>query len=326
MKDNFDVDNPVFVMGTGRCGLSPLMDLIAYHKMFAWPSQFNDRHPENFKWSFLSRLVDLPIVRSSRMKYSRFPIHSEVFAMWNSLFFGFGRPFRDLTADDVTPYVMSKFRDAVYEIMKYQGKPRFIAEYSGWSRMGFLKTIFPEAKFIHIVRDGRAVANSLTNVSWWMGWEGMYKWRWGVPNQDLLEKLAEYDQSFLALAAIHWKMLINNILEQSKALSPEDILVVRYEDMVKDPFKEAYRCIEFSGLDKDCQKYKKHLQTVKIVDANQQKFRIPAWQENMSQKQIDMLNDLLEEELVYFNYVPPRLTENRDGGVWEEPATDKVSS
>ena len=303
MKNDVNIDNPIFVMGTGRSGLSPIMDLLAYHKAFAWPSQFNSRHPKNFKWSYLSRLVDLPFINSSRLKYRRFPIHVEAFPMWNNLFFGFRRPFRDLTADDVTPLVRSKFRDAVHKMMKYQGKPRFIAEYSGWSRIGFLKAIFPEAQFIHIVRDGRAVANSLTHVGWWAGWEGIYKWRWGQPDQELLEKWEHYDHSFLALAGIHWKILINNIVEQSNLLSADELLVVRYEDLVEEPFKEAYRCIEFCGLDPDCPRYTKHLQTVKIVNANQQKFRIPAWQGNMTKKQIDMLNDLLEKELVLFDYL-----------------------
>ena len=60
--------------------------------------------------------------------------------------------------------------------MKYQGKREFIAEYSGWSRIAFFNEIFPHCRFIHIVRDGRAVANSLLNVSYWKGWEGIHKW------------------------------------------------------------------------------------------------------------------------------------------------------
>jgi hypothetical protein len=169
--------------------------------------------------------------------------------------------------------------------------------------MGFLKGIFPDAKFIHIVRDGRAVANSLTNVDWWLGWEGVYKWRWGVPNYELMEKLEKYDHSFLALAAIHWKILIQNIIEQSQLLPIGDVLIVRYEDMVQDPHGEAYRSIEFCDLDKNHPRFVKQLSKVEIVNANEQQFRIPAWQGNMSQKQINMLNDLLEEELFHFNYL-----------------------
>ena len=302
MKKNFDVDNPVFVIGTGRSGLSPLMDLIAYHKNFAWLCQYNARFPTHNSVSFLARIVDTPIF-NSKLKFKKFvPKHAEAFPFWNKHFMGFRRPFRDLVEDDVTPLVRKGIRSAIGEIVRYQGKDRFIAEYSGWSRIGFIKCIFPEAKFIHIVRDGRAVANSLINVSWWTGWEGIHKWRWGVPESCLLEKLEKYDYSFLALAAVQWKILINNILEKSKSLKKEDLLVVRYEDLVKKPYEIVGQCLDFLGIDKNCRKYQKHLSSVKIIDANNNKFRIPAWKDNMNQKQIDMLNDLLEDELIYLNY------------------------
>jgi len=325
LNDNYKIDRPVFVIGTARCGLSPLMNLIAYHREFAWPSQYNNQHPNNYWVSFLSRLIDLPWLNASPLKYRRFPRHVESFFLWNNLFLGFSRPFRDLTEDDVTPYVKSKFRHAIGEIIKYQSKTRFIAEYSGWSRIRFIKCIFPDAQFIHIVRDGRAVANSFLNVKWWQGWEGIYKWRWGVPREELLAKLEKYGYSFLALAAVHWKILIDNLIEQSQLLPREDLLLVRYEDMVKHPYEEANRCIQFCGLDENCHKFKKHLSTVKIVDANNQSFRIPSWRENFSDEQIDMLNDILEDELIYFNYLPTHSTNGRAGD-WQIKITDKVSA
>ena len=296
--------NPTFIIGTGRSGLTPLMNLIAYHRAFAWPSQYNARWPKIHRVSILSRLLEIPPF-SSRLKFAShiIPTHAECYELWNTCFRGFTEPFRDLVADDVTPYAKSRFQHTVENIMKYQGKSRFIAEYSGWSRIEFIKCIFPEAKFIHIVRDGRVVAHSFTNVQWWRGWQGVYNWRWGLPDQDLQEKLKQYEYSFLALAAIHWKMLINNILEKSDLLPEEDLLVVRYEDLVKDPIAGAYRCIEFCGVDKDCPKFKKHLSTVKIVDANKNRFRIPPWKENLNEKQIDMLNDILEKELTLLNYI-----------------------
>lgn len=304
MENSFDIDNPIFVMGTGRCGLSPMMDLISYHPAFAWPSQFNNKFPKSTYLSYLSRLVEVPLMDNPRIRNRYFPPrHSEAFHFYNQQFYGFAQPFRDLTKDDVSPYVKGKFRKAVSEIMRYQGKSRFIAEYSGWSRIGFLKEIFPGAKFIHVVRDGRAVANSLTNVQWWLGWEGVYKWRWGIPEYETMKKLADYNHSFLAYAGIHWKILIRRIIEQSENLASGDLLVIRYEDMVQNPHREASRCINFCNLDDNNPRFIKQLSKVKIVNANEKQFRIPAWQGNMNQQQLDMLNDLLEDELAYFNYI-----------------------
>jgi len=48
-------------------------------------------------------------------------------------------------------------------------------------RIGFLQAIFPDAKFIHIVRDGCAVANSRMNAPFWKGWQGLNTWGGQMP-------------------------------------------------------------------------------------------------------------------------------------------------
>jgi sulfotransferase family protein len=295
------IEGPVFVIGTGRSGLTPLMDLIAYHDAFAWPSQYNERRPEAPKLSLLSRVVDVPGF-NSRLKFWRIvPKHDEAYTLWNNVFPGFAKPFRDLVEDDVTPYVRQRFRSVVDEIAQYQGKNRFIAEYSGWSRIEFLKSIFPDARFIHIVRDGRAVAHSYLNVPWWRGWEGVYAWQWGTPNGEIKEMLSRYHHSFLALAAVNWLLLVNNICEKARSLREGDFLSVRYEDLVEDPRREAFRCIEFCGLHPN-PRFEKHVSTVRIVDANTNALRIPPWRASLSERQVDMLNDLLRDALARFGY------------------------
>jgi hypothetical protein len=295
------VEAPIFVIGTGRSGLTPLMDLIAYHEAFAWPSQYNERWPNLPQLSLLSRVVDLPGL-GSRLKYWRIlPKHDEAYALWNRAFHGFAEPFRDLVGEDVTPYVRELFHRIVSDILRHQGKGRLIAEYSGWSRIGFLRAIFPDARFIHIVRDGRAVAHSFLNVPWWRGWNGVYRWQWGTPNGDIQDKLARYGDSFLALAAVNWLLLVTNICEKARSLPADHFLSVRYEDLVDDPRREALRCIDFCGLDPDA-RFQKHLSTVRIVDANSTAFRIPPWRENLTGEQVAMLNDLLGETLTRFGY------------------------
>lgn len=296
------MDDPVFAIGTGRSGLTPLMHLIAYHPAFAWPTRYNNTWPKQYWVSALSRVVDLPLFNSS-LKYKRFvPKHGENYRFWTSHYLGFEEPFRDLVADDVTPSVRKALRKAVTEVARYQGKERFIGEYSGYSRIAFLDAVFPDSQFVHIVRDGRAVANSYTNTPWWRGWRGIYGWRWGVPDPELLALLDKYDQSFLALAAIHWKMLINNILEKSEALPKERLLVVRYEDLVSDPRETAFRCLEFLGLDTNSRRLERHLSTVDIVDANNSRFRIAPWRENLTSRQVEMLEEIQSEELDRLGY------------------------
>jgi hypothetical protein len=219
------------------------------------------------------------------------------------LFRGFRRPFRDLYDFDVTNTTKDRFRTTIRNIMKYQGKNHFIAEYSGWSRIGFFNEIFSECKFIHIIRDGRAVANSLNDVFYWLGWEGIHKWRWGILPDDLFQIWERYNYSFLALAAIQWKVLINNIHEQSKNISSNRFLTIRYEDLVNNPVSIANQCVNFMGLDCGLKNFSNHLKKVKIIDANNETFRIPSWKQSLKKEHIDMLNDILREELDKFSYI-----------------------
>jgi hypothetical protein len=298
------VQPPAFVIGTGRCGLSPLMDLIAFHRDFAWPSQYNDRFPDRLWLSRLSRLSDLNLL-NNRLKFrlGRYvPHHTETFSLWSGIFPGFARPTRDLVATDVTEHVKQGFRRVVAEILRHQGKRRFIAEYSGWSRVEFIREIFPEARFIHIVRDGRAVAHSLIHVDYWEGWRGVHQWRWGVPGPALMEMVERHDHSFLALAAIQWKMVVHNLLDKTKGLPDRDVKLVRYEDLVADPQSTARECARFLEVDPASPHFQKHLETVPIVDANTRTLRIPSWRENLSPNQVRMLDELLAEELDHFGY------------------------
>jgi hypothetical protein len=296
------ITQPVFVIGTGRCGLTPMMDLVSYHEAFAWPSYYFNRRPTQLSLSRLSRLVELPLIRGSRLKYRKFPRHDEAFPFWQALYPGFARPFRDLAAADVTPPVRKKFEQAVHAILKYQRKPRFIAEYSGWSRIEFIREIFPDAKFIHIVRDGRAVANSLINVHYWRGWHGTQQWRWGMLPEEMQAAWEKCGRSFIALAGLQWKLLIQNIHEKSQLLPPADVHLVRYEDMVSEPLAAADAAIRFCGLDPETVPFRQHLRSVRIVNANQQTFRIPPWESSVTAAQKQMLTELLEPELRQFNY------------------------
>jgi len=301
---NLAVDRPIFVIGTGRCGSTTLMDLIAYHPAFAWASQYTARRPFTDRAAILSRAVELPIV-GSRARFARLmPKHAENYEQWNRCFPGFAEPFRDLVANDVTPRVRQRFRTTVEAICKYQQKARFMTKYTGWSRIEFIRSIFPDARFIHLVRDGRAVAYSFTTMPWWDGWAGPNRSRWSTLNGDMYEALARYDQSFLALAAVQWSTLINNICAKSELLPIDDQLLLRYEDVVRDPIGAARQCVVFAGEDDSDQRFASHLRIAapRIVNSDVGPTP-PPWKQNLSREQIDMIDDICGKELVRFGYL-----------------------
>lgn len=297
------IDRPIFVIGSGRCGSTALMDLIAYHPAFAWPSQYTARRPGLDRSAALSRIVDLPFI-GSRSKFIRFtPKHAERYEQWSRCFAGFADPFRDLVAEDASPRIKQHFRATVDRICRYQGKDRFMTKYTGWSRIEFIRAIFPDARFIHIVRDGRAVAYSYTTMPWWDGWGGVANSRWGPLSEEALDALARYDHSFVAIAALQWKTLINNICDKSEILPKEDLMTLRYEDVVRDPIGAAYGTVAFAGADGDDPRFEKHLATTgpRIVDPDSRPAA-PPWKQNLTTRQVEMIDDLCSDELARFEY------------------------
>ncbi|MEO6882857.1 MAG: sulfotransferase [Bacteroidia bacterium] len=98
---------------------------------------------------------------------------------------------------------------------------------------------FPEAKFIHIIRDGRDAAYSWNRV-----W---YKAGFGNP-------------SFYG-ACTDW-LKYKNAAHKAKELYPENYLEVRYENLLKNTSEELMRILDFCGVKAFPEEIKN------IVDAN----------------------------------------------------------
>ena len=69
-----------------------------------------------------------------------------------------------MTENDYTEEMAAYFRKKYLQVQNLWGRPRFVNKNLQNSfRVRLLNLIFPDAKFIHIIRDGRAVAFSLLN-------------------------------------------------------------------------------------------------------------------------------------------------------------------
>ena len=99
-----------------------------------------------------------------------------------------------------------------------QGFPRVAEKTPGnLLHMTSLARIHPRARFIHIIRDGRAVVNSLMKVNWSNPTTGKSLW---------------YCES-VGKAAAYWAANIQQIRAQSPG--PKRYLELRYEDLVSNP-------------------------------------------------------------------------------------------
>ena len=190
------LDAPIFVVGPLRSG-STLLRVILNH------------HPDTNVFSEFEIAVNQaqgnhwPTVE----EYKTFLRSDRQFAALN------------LTIDEALDYeaLVKSFLEQLH-----LRKPRKILGASVHSRMDLLPKLWPNAKFIHILRDPRDVAKSCIG----MGWVGN------------VHEGAEY----WIKAEKHWELL-------EAAVPSEQTYTVRYEELVSNPDAEVAKICEFLGLD-----------------------------------------------------------------------------
>jgi hypothetical protein len=239
-----------FVLGTGRCGSTLVHEVIARHPDVAFVSNVEDRiaiGPASLgRWNHA--VYDRVPARFTQKGRLRFAPSEGYRILERQVSPMLVAPSRDLRAADVTPWLDARLRRFFGSRLEAQGAPLFLHKFTGWPRAGFLQRVFPDARFIHIVRDGRAVANSFLQMPWWRGYEGPEAWGWGPLPPDAAKIWEDSDRSFAVLAGLQWKVLID-AAEVARAELPVDRwLEIRYEDFVAAPRERMAEMLDFLGL------------------------------------------------------------------------------
>src|SRR5918992_3940606 len=191
-----ETKDPIIVVGAGRTGTTVFHRMLSEHPHLAWlPGRICARFPERLE---LSRLfmkgLDYPVV-GELLKRRIQP--GESYPFWEHHCKGFSAPYRDLVAADVTNRTKKHIPRTMAKILT-EKRNRLLLKITGWPRIGFLSEVFDDASFIHVMRDGRAVANSMLNVYFWRGWYGPQGWRAGLLSAEDRATWEAYDRSFVA--------------------------------------------------------------------------------------------------------------------------------
>lgn len=293
---------PIFIIGTGRSGTTSLYTLFSCHSDLAWFSTLTDRFPKLPRLAKFSSWLDIPVLGKLLRNKKVGPRPEEAYNIWRLCFPGFVSPIRPLTEEDVTNQAKSSIRRMIELHLTYQGKSRFVTKYTGWSRIRYLNEIFPDSLFIHVLRDGRAVANSLLNVSWWNGWEGPDNWLWGKLPSEWEKEWEESNRSFIVLAAIQWKLLIQEIYDGKKILDKNRFLEIRYEDIVDNPIKILRSVTEFCELHWH-KEFESHINTSRLKNMNYK------WERDLTPHQKELLNSCLYDFLKKLRYIEDTQTQ-----------------
>lgn len=239
------LERPIIIVSAGRSGSTLLHEMLSRHPQLAWLSRALGRAPDRpGRNRTVLRAAGLPWIGG--LVRRKFP-PDECYGFWDHHFPGFSRPFRDLRADDVTAYVRGRTREAL-DGVTVDSKPRLLLKVTGWPRIGFLSEVLPDARFVHLVRDGRAVANSLLGVSWWRGWRGPSGWRFGELSAEEREVWEASGRSFLALAGLAWTRILDALDAGASTLPAGRLTEVSYEDLCRDHVRFVQRIAHFCDL------------------------------------------------------------------------------
>lgn len=287
-----DVKKPIIIVGVGRSGSTAFQEAFRFHPQVVWLSRLCSSYPRRPQLNrLLMEALDVPVIGS----YLQREIEpGEVYRFWEYYAHGFRTPFRDLVASDVTVTTKKRVRK-VLSRMTTRKRDRLLIKITGWSRIGFLHEIFPDAKFVHILRDGRAVANSMINVDWWGGWEGPQNWRYGDLTPEQYAEWERYDRSFVALAGIQWKILMDAMDRAKAQLDSNSFCEVRYEDLCADPVGVYKDVVGFCDLPWS-QEFEKTIRRQRWSSTNDK------WKQEFTPDQQQVLNCVLKDHLARYGY------------------------
>ncbi len=98
-----------------------------------------------------------------------------------------------------------------------------------------LQTIWPSCQFVHMIRDGRAVAVSMSRhpgFRWLVSAGEMW---WAPVSFNGYHRMAAAQDSPLAAYAALWERRLSRIRDEASRVAPGTVLELRFEALVDDP-------------------------------------------------------------------------------------------
>jgi hypothetical protein len=192
----------------------------------------------------------------------------------------FGHWFRSddrLDASDAAPWITRYIRRRFFAYARHHGKPRFCEKTpSNTLRLSFVRAVFPEARILLIIRDGRSVVRSTNQIrERVLDWDRVRaRWRessplelltfanrapwvvaklrgkpvryWGVRPPGWREWV-EHDPPHVAIAK-GWAAATRCAVEEGRAMARDRFLAIRYEDLTEKPRETMQGVVDFLEL------------------------------------------------------------------------------
>lgn len=274
---------PFFIVGVGRSGTTLIRLMINNHPNIAIPyeSHFITKYYEK-----LNSYGDLSDKNNLRKIVSDI-LAEELLTKWDHTFK------LENIVDGVKESTIKGVFDSLYkDYAKSKGKIRWGDKSDYLDRMYLINKIFPEAQFIHIVRDGRDVAGSVLKLNW-------------GPND-------------IIAAAEWWNSYVNLARCMGAIIGDDRYMEVRYEDLVQDSENELKRICSFLGEEFSAEMLNYHKSSKSSIpselnclhyntDKPPTASRAYAWKREMSPTDIFLFDSYAKNMLKALGYEVPTI-------------------
>lgn len=185
------------------------------------------------------------------------------------------------TADDLDDSTKERIRSR-FEFERRRARAQRVFNQSNHNsvRMGYVRAVFPDVRFIHAIRDGRAVVESIVRLMKRdrfrrrdpMGWfTKPPRWR-ELLCHDPVEQ-----------AARQWRAVVEHVLGDAPELG-DRYVACRYEDVCRDCRGEIGRLWRFCGLPVD--------ERVLALLPERLRSENEKWQTVLTREQIGIINEI----------------------------------
>jgi hypothetical protein len=201
---------------------------------------------------------------------------------------------RELSAQDISAELVESVREYHSQILRWHGRESLAIKHTGFPRFTFWRSVFPDARFIQILRDGRAVVYSVMRVSWWKG--SLDGWWWGPIPENYMEEYEKSGRRPAVLAAIGWKRLLDLYEEEMQALPKSNpATIVRYDAFTQDPVSVMKDVERFCGLEESLT-FEKSVRSFSIRNAD------VAWKKGLSSEELRHVENVIGEHLAKYGF------------------------
>lgn len=301
---------PLFIVGCPRAGLSLLMEMLAVHEEFGWVSMHAEQAGRFWKAATaLNRLYDLPVIGKdlyqARLGAPAFsavakllPYPTEPWAFWQARIARF-TPLQDglwlpepPSESDILPAERDRVRDDVQSLLEAQGRRRLLSYHAAHARMRLLSVPFPNAIFVHVVRDVRAVAESFHRMvasGIFRTWEERHRWPRVWPERWRRE-FADRRHDPFSLCVYLWMHFTTAIRAEGRSLGSNRYVEIRYEDLARNPAGTLEKLFEASSLPPSGR-------VAWLLKRMRPRSAIAKWKSILTPAQLRAIDEIIEPEL-----------------------------